>query len=150
MRGMHWRTLGVIGLLGLAAACGDDAAAAPKDAAVDKETDSGPDLIPHRDAAVSGQAALPFCDRFDPTSCGPGEVCDEVIEVVPATDLAESATQIYTGCVKFDGEIREGEHKRIVADEVWNRVQEQLNRNGRRGGRSRTALRGRCRAGVSP
>ena len=43
---------------------------------------------------------------------------------------------IYTGRVKFDGNLLDGEHERIVDDETWNRVQEQLNRNGRRGGRN--------------
>lgn len=41
---------------------------------------------------------------------------------------------IYTGRVKFDGELRDGEHERIVDDDIWNQVQQQLNRNGRRGG----------------
>jgi len=41
---------------------------------------------------------------------------------------------IYTGRVRFDGELREGEHERIVDDDIWNQVQQQLNRNGRRGG----------------
>ena len=41
---------------------------------------------------------------------------------------------IYTGRVKFDGELREGEHGRIVDDDIWNQVQQQLNRYGRRGG----------------
>ena len=41
---------------------------------------------------------------------------------------------IYTGRVKFDGELRKGEHDRIVDDDIWNQVQHQLNRNGRRGG----------------
>jgi site-specific DNA recombinase len=43
---------------------------------------------------------------------------------------------IYTGRVNFDGKLCEGEHERIVSDDIWNRVQEQLNRNGRRGGRN--------------
>jgi site-specific DNA recombinase len=43
---------------------------------------------------------------------------------------------IYTGRVKFDGTLYDGEHERIVGDAIWNRVQEQLNRNGRRGGRN--------------
>ncbi|MBI4902872.1 MAG: recombinase family protein [Acidobacteria bacterium] len=43
---------------------------------------------------------------------------------------------IYTGKVGFDGQVYEGEHARIVDDGVWNRVQEGLNRNGRRGGRN--------------
>jgi site-specific DNA recombinase len=43
---------------------------------------------------------------------------------------------IYTGRVKYEGELLDGEHDRIVEDETWNRVREQLNRNGRRGGRN--------------
>ena len=43
---------------------------------------------------------------------------------------------IYTGRVKYEGELRDGEHERIIEDDTWNRVQEQLNRNGRRGGRN--------------
>jgi site-specific DNA recombinase len=41
---------------------------------------------------------------------------------------------IYTGRVKHAGELYAGEHERIIDDDTWNRVQEQLNRNGRRGG----------------
>jgi site-specific DNA recombinase len=43
---------------------------------------------------------------------------------------------IYTGRVKFGGTLYDGEHQRIVDDEIWHRVQERLNRNGRRGGRN--------------
>jgi site-specific DNA recombinase len=43
---------------------------------------------------------------------------------------------IYTGRVKFEDKLFAGEHERIVDDDTFNRVQEQLNRNGRRGGRS--------------
>jgi site-specific DNA recombinase len=42
---------------------------------------------------------------------------------------------IYTGRVKFEEKLLAGEHERIVDDDIFNRVQEQLNRNGRRGGR---------------
>ncbi|MEP7354219.1 MAG: recombinase family protein [Acidobacteriota bacterium] len=42
----------------------------------------------------------------------------------------------YTARVKFAGELYDGAHARIVEDAVWNAVQEQLNRNGRRGGRN--------------
>jgi hypothetical protein len=41
---------------------------------------------------------------------------------------------IYTGRVEYGGQVYEGEHERIVDDETWTRVQEHLNRNGRRGG----------------
>jgi len=41
---------------------------------------------------------------------------------------------IYTGRVEYGGQVYEGEHERIVDDETWTHVQEQLNRNGRRGG----------------
>lgn len=41
---------------------------------------------------------------------------------------------IYTGRVEYGGQVYEGEHERIVDDETWARVQEHLNRNGRRGG----------------
>ena len=43
---------------------------------------------------------------------------------------------IYTGRVKYEGELYDGEHDRIIEDDIWNLVQEQLNRNGRRGGRN--------------
>jgi site-specific DNA recombinase len=43
---------------------------------------------------------------------------------------------IYTGKVKYGGQVYEGEHERIVDDEVWNKVQTTLGRNGRRGGRN--------------
>jgi site-specific DNA recombinase len=50
---------------------------------------------------------------------------------------------IYTGRVKFDGKLLDGEHERIVDDDTWNRVQEQLNRNGRHSGRN---VRNKCGA----
>ncbi len=40
----------------------------------------------------------------------------------------------YTGRVQFEGELIEGEHERIVSDEIFDAVQAQLKRNGRRGG----------------
>lgn len=43
---------------------------------------------------------------------------------------------IYTGHVEFEGAVRAGEHERIVDDDIFNRVQEQLKRNGRKGGRN--------------
>jgi len=43
---------------------------------------------------------------------------------------------IYTGKVAYGGQVYEGEHERIVDDEVWNKVQTTLGRNGRRGGRN--------------
>jgi len=43
---------------------------------------------------------------------------------------------VYCGKVAYEGQIYQGEHERIVDDETWNAVQEQLNRNGRRGGRN--------------
>ena len=88
-----------MGLLGFAAACGDDSGDKPKDAAVDAAADGGDNHIPRFDGAVAGESAVPFCDRFDPSSCEAGEVCDEVIEVVPSN----GTTQIYTGCVKVTG-----------------------------------------------
>jgi site-specific DNA recombinase len=50
---------------------------------------------------------------------------------------------IYTGRVKYEGKLYDGEHDRIIDDDTWNRVQEQLNRNGRRGGRN---VRNKCGA----
>jgi len=44
---------------------------------------------------------------------------------------------LYTGSVKFEGKFYKGEHERIVEDETFNRVQEQLNRAGRGGKRRR-------------
>ena len=38
---------------------------------------------------------------------------------------------IYTGRVKFQGKLYSGEHDRIIDDDTFNRVQEQLKRNGR-------------------
>ncbi len=43
---------------------------------------------------------------------------------------------IYTGHVKFEGKLHDGEHERIIDDETFNRVQDQLNRNGRGGSRT--------------
>jgi len=43
---------------------------------------------------------------------------------------------IYAGKVDFAGQIYAGEQARIVDDEIFNRVQETLRRNGRRGGRN--------------
>ena len=48
---------------------------------------------------------------------------------------------VYTGRIRFEGQLCEGEHERIIDDETWNRVQEQLNRNGRQGGRN---VRNKC------
>src|SRR5579864_5629248 len=50
---------------------------------------------------------------------------------------------IYAGRVRYEGKLLDGEHNRIIDDETWNRVQEQLNRNGRRGGRD---VRNKCGA----
>jgi len=43
---------------------------------------------------------------------------------------------VYTGRIRFGGELYDGEQERIVDDETWNLVQQQLNRNGRKGGRN--------------
>jgi site-specific DNA recombinase len=43
----------------------------------------------------------------------------------------------YTGRVKFEGKVFEGEHTRIINDELFNRVQEHLKRAGRSGRRVR-------------
>jgi hypothetical protein len=43
---------------------------------------------------------------------------------------------IYVGKVECGGQVYEGEHHRIIADEIWNRVQSALDRNGRHGGRN--------------
>ncbi len=40
---------------------------------------------------------------------------------------------VYTGRVKFEGKLLKGEHERIIDDETFNRVQEQLKRMGRGG-----------------
>ncbi len=42
----------------------------------------------------------------------------------------------YTGRLKYEGKLYDGEHERIIDDDLWNDVQERLNRNGRRGGRN--------------
>jgi site-specific DNA recombinase len=42
---------------------------------------------------------------------------------------------LYIGKVDFGGQIYDGEHEGIVDPAVWQRVQEQLHRNGRTGGR---------------
>lgn len=41
---------------------------------------------------------------------------------------------IYLGKVRYRDEMYQGEHEAIVAEEIWQRVQEQLRRNGRNGG----------------
>jgi len=41
---------------------------------------------------------------------------------------------IYTGRVRFEGKLLKGEQDRVLDDETFDRVQEQLNRTGRRGG----------------
>jgi len=43
---------------------------------------------------------------------------------------------IYTGKVEYGGTVYEGEHERITDDDIWNRVQSTLGRNGHRGGRN--------------
>lgn len=42
----------------------------------------------------------------------------------------------YIGKVNYRGQVYEGEHQRIIDEDVWNQVQTALNRNGRRGGRN--------------
>jgi site-specific DNA recombinase len=42
---------------------------------------------------------------------------------------------LYTGQVKFDGQIFAGEHERVVDDDTFNRVQDHLKRNGPKGER---------------
>ncbi len=42
----------------------------------------------------------------------------------------------YIGKVNYRGQVYDGEHERIVDDEIWNEVQTMLSRNGRRGGRN--------------
>jgi site-specific DNA recombinase len=49
---------------------------------------------------------------------------------------------VYTGRVRFEGKVLAGEHERIIDDETWNRVQEQLKRNGRSGSRTRNKYGG--------
>jgi site-specific DNA recombinase len=44
--------------------------------------------------------------------------------------------KIYLGKVEFGGQVYEGEHERIIDDDLWNRVQDLLGRNGRFGGRT--------------
>ena len=53
------------------------------------------------------------------------------------TTLHNMLTNVtYTGNVKFEGKLCEGEHQRIVDDDTFNRVQEQLQPQRRKGGRS--------------
>lgn len=40
----------------------------------------------------------------------------------------------YTGKIKYKDEVHEGEHSAIVGDDIWQRVQAMLHRNGRTGG----------------
>lgn len=40
----------------------------------------------------------------------------------------------YTGKIRYKEEVHEGEHEAIVSDELWQRVQAKLQRNGRTGG----------------
>jgi len=51
----------------------------------------------------------------------------------------------YTGRVKFEGKLLEGEQERIIDDATFNRVQEQLNLNGRGGKRRRNKHSGLLR-----
>lgn len=44
--------------------------------------------------------------------------------------------RVYTGQVEFKGEVVDGEHERIVDQDVWDRVQAVLTRNGCSGGRA--------------
>lgn len=48
----------------------------------------------------------------------------------------------YTGRVKFEGKVLAGEQPRIIDDDTFNRVQEHLQRNGRKGGRNVRNKRG--------
>jgi hypothetical protein len=43
---------------------------------------------------------------------------------------------VYAGKVNYKGALYDGEQERIIDDDTWNKVQERLNRNGRRGGRN--------------
>jgi site-specific DNA recombinase len=49
--------------------------------------------------------------------------------------------ETYTGRVRFEGKLLNGEHERIIDDETFERVQEHLQRNGRKGGRN---VRNKC------
>ena len=42
----------------------------------------------------------------------------------------------YTGRVKFEGKLIDGEHQRIIDDDMFDQVQERLKRNGKKGERS--------------
>ncbi len=42
---------------------------------------------------------------------------------------------VYTGRVQFEGKLFDGEHQRIVDDDLFDRVQEHLHRNGSKGER---------------
>ncbi len=74
-------------------ACSDDTAAAKSDAGA-AQHDSGVAAIPRLDAAVSGDDPLPACDRFNPSACKSGQVCDELIRM-----QSSSTTVIYASCV---------------------------------------------------
>jgi len=51
------------------------------------------------------------------------------------TSLHKLLTSVtYVGKVRYKGEIHNGEHAGIVSDEVWQKVQSMLQRNGRTGG----------------
>jgi hypothetical protein len=89
--------LWVFGGLSLLAACGDDdppPSTGVQDAGLDGGT--APNKIPRTDSGVPSDTAVPYCDRFDTTSCDGDTVCAEVIEVLPDT----GDVQIYTGCVE--------------------------------------------------
>lgn len=60
--------------------------------------------------------------------------------------------ETYTGRIRFEGKLLNGEQQRIIDDDTFNRVQEHLHRNGRQRGRSvrnkgRGLLKGLVRCG---
>jgi hypothetical protein len=77
-------------------ACGDDSSKGPGDASTDAAVDAGGGnvFIPKRDASVAPTDPIRDCDRFDPSSCPTGQICDVLVRLF----AGESQLTIYTGC----------------------------------------------------
>lgn len=85
------------GVLSVAVACGDDDnSKGPGDASADAAVDAGGNFIPKRDASVAPSDPIRECDRFDPSTCPAGLVCDVIVRLFSGEDQLS----IYTGCVE--------------------------------------------------
>jgi hypothetical protein len=92
------RALSLFVAFSVITACGDDDAAKPSDAGTRSDAavkDAGSNMIPRKDAQVSGPDPIPACDRSDPAGCPSGQVCDLIIRRA----AGEMQFQFYAGCV---------------------------------------------------